>query len=146
MISSSLGTARFYQQIGQSYAEMFRGGFTASGFVTAAAAWLGVGKAGALLIGVSSMLFWPLLAIVMGWAVTRWRVYHSTVSREMEQSPWLSRQLALLEEIAENTRVPRAGSVNKHEPDSQETPRATPVIAGLLPVARRDFRPEGAHA
>lgn len=98
-----LGTLRYYQTIGQGYADLFRGAFTASSFVTAGAAWLGVGKAGAIAIGVASMFFWIVLAMAFGYVVWRYRVIHSTLEREWKNSPATVRQIELLEAIARNT-------------------------------------------
>ena len=99
-----LGTLRYYQQLGQAYAEMFRTGFTASSFVTAGAAWLGASKGLALLIGLASMFFWLLFAVLCGWVVWRWRVIHATLDADYRNNPGVMRQIAALEEIARNTR------------------------------------------
>jgi hypothetical protein len=98
-----LGTLVYWRNLGQSWSEMFRGSFTASGFVTAAAAWLGMSKSGALLLGLASTFFWPTLAILCGYGVWRWRVIHAQLERERDNTPATAEQLALLREIAKNT-------------------------------------------
>lgn len=102
--ASALGTLRYYQTIGQGYADMLRGAFTASSFITAGAAWLGMGKAGALMLGAASMGFWIVLAVVFGWVVWKYRVIHNTLEREGVNNPITMRMLTAMEEIATNTR------------------------------------------
>ena len=99
-----IGMLRLYQVIGQGYAEIFRGSLTASGIVTAGAAWLGMGKTGALLLGLLSLGFWLALAIVFGWSVIRWRVIHKTLDAQWRNDPFAVRQMDLLEAIERNTR------------------------------------------
>ena len=103
-LANVLGTARYWQNLGQSYAEMFRGSMTAGGIVTAAAAWLGVGKTGSVIIGICSIFFWQTLAILFGWAVWRWRIIHRTIEHEWRNSPLAVEQIKLLEAIERNTR------------------------------------------
>lgn len=103
-LANVIGTLRYYQNLGQSYAEMFRGSLTAGGVVTAAAAWLGVGKLGAIFIGSLSILFWQLLAMLFGYVVWRWRVIHTTMDHEWKNNPYNARTIELLETIERNTR------------------------------------------
>ena len=103
-VGDRVGLVRYYQTLGQSYAEMFRGSLTAGGVVTAGAAWLGMGKTGALILGVASIAFWQCLAVGFGYAVWRWRVIHATLEREWHNSPATLRQMELLEQIEKNTR------------------------------------------
>ena len=102
--ANTVGTVRYFQNLGQSYAEMFRGSLTAGGIVTAAAAWLGVGKAGAILIGTLSVLFWQLLAMLFGYIVWKWRIIHATMEHEWRNNPVASKTIDLLTQIEENTR------------------------------------------
>ena len=103
LLASRLGTFRYYQIQGQGYTDMFRGSFTASGLVTAGAAWLGVGKGWALAIGVASIGFWIVLSCAFGYAVVRWRVLHRTLKNEWDNTPYLVRHIELLEQIECNT-------------------------------------------
>ena len=94
-----LGTLRFWQSLGQTYAEMFRGSLTASGIVTVAASWLGMGKTGAVILGICSIGFWLCLAIVLGYLVHRYRIVHATTRHEVEASEFQRRSVAALEAI-----------------------------------------------
>jgi len=111
MIAHRLGTLRYYQTLGQNYADMLRGGTSASAMVTGAAALLGMGKTGAVILGVGSLLLWPILAIGFGYAVWRWRVIHSTLESDWRNNPFHLRMTDLLEEIARNTRRPVIGTL-----------------------------------
>src|SRR6266702_3687495 len=106
-VADRLGTAVYFRNLGQSWSEMFRGSFTASGFITAGAAWLGASKVTALMLGLASTFFWPLLAVGCGWAVWRWRVIHAQLERERDNTPYMAESLALLQQIARNTQTRR---------------------------------------
>ena len=97
--SELLGTLRFWQSLGQTYAEMFRGSLTASGIVTVAASWLGMGKTGAVILGICSIGFWLCLAIVLGYLVHRYRIIHATTRHEVEASEFQRRSVAALERL-----------------------------------------------
>lgn len=103
-IAERIGTARYFQSIGQGYADMARGSMTASGLVTAGAAWLGMSKSMALALGAASVCFWVLLAVVFGYVVWRWRVVHHSLGMERDANPATVRTLELLERIERNTR------------------------------------------
>ena len=99
-IGYKLGTLRYWQIQGQGYAEMFKGSLTAGGIVTAGAAWLGVGKAGAILLGVGSVFFWQVLATVLGWLAWKYHVVQSAQKNDGVNNPIIAEQLALLRRIA----------------------------------------------
>lgn len=90
----------YWRNLGQSWSEMFRGSFTAGGFVTAGAAWLGLSKTAALAAGVASTLFWPALSVLCGFLVWKWRIIHAQLARERDNTPAVTEQLALLRSIA----------------------------------------------
>lgn len=104
MSASTIGRLRYFQNLGQGYAEMFRGSLTAGGIVTAGAAWLGLGKAGALVLGAVSVFFWQGLAMGFGYLVWRYRIIHATLDHEWKNSPATARTIELLETIERNTR------------------------------------------
>ena len=91
-----LGTCRYWQQQGQGYAEMFKGSLTAGGIVTAGAAWLGMGKVGALLLGVSSVFFWQILATFFGWLAWRHKIIENQLGQEWKNNPWQREVVGLL--------------------------------------------------
>jgi len=97
-----LGTLRYWQIQGQGYAEMFKGSLTAGGIVTAGAAWLGVGKAGAILLGIGSVFFWQVLAMVLGWLAWKYHVVQSAQKNDGINNPIIAEQLALLRRIADS--------------------------------------------
>jgi hypothetical protein len=101
--ADKVGTAVYFRNLGQGYSEMFRGSMTASGFVTAGAAWLGMSKTHAVLLGVASLGFWVVLAVFFGWAVWKWKVIHAQLERERDNSPVPLEMLQLLRAIRDNT-------------------------------------------
>lgn len=100
-----LGTVRYFQGLGYSYAEMLKGSMTASAAVTYMATKFGIGIAGTLVLALGSVVLWQVLALGFGWLVWRWRIVHAELERARDNSPATSEQLALLREIAKNTRV-----------------------------------------
>ena len=99
-----VGTTIYWRNLGQGYAEMFRGGVTASGMLTGLAVWLGMGKAASIALGVASMALRPALSVLCGWGIWRWRIIHAQIERERDNDARTTETLALLREIAENTR------------------------------------------
>src|SRR5262249_14450459 len=99
-LSRTLGALRFYQQQGQSYADMLRGTFTASTFVTAVAFYLGMGQVGAVVLGAISMVFWVVLSVVCGWCAVRWHVYKAERVQAWQADPLTTRAMELLEKMA----------------------------------------------
>ena len=94
-----LGTVRYWQTMGQGYAEMFKGSLTAGGIVTAGAAWLGIGKAGAILLGVGSVVFWQALAVLFGWLAWRHKIIEETLDKDWRNDPAKRRTIEALEKI-----------------------------------------------
>ncbi len=103
-VTDRIGTLRYFQNAGDPYAHMLQTSTTASSMVTVAAAWLGVGKMGALIIGFLSFLVWPTVAIGVGYAIWRSRIVHKTIENEWKNNPLQARTIELLETIADNTR------------------------------------------
>jgi len=92
-----LSTLRYWQQMGQGYMEMFKGSLTAGGIVTAGAAWLGLGKTGAILVGVGSIFFWQALAMLFGWLIWHHHIIEGTLDNEWKNDPWKRRMLEAIE-------------------------------------------------
>jgi hypothetical protein len=111
VLADRLGQLRYWQTIGQNYADMVRGSMTASGLVTAGAAWLGASKPVALLMGVGSIGVWFILATAVGWAVWKWRVLHATLESDWRNNPYHAQTIDLLQQIARNTSRSQIGTI-----------------------------------
>ena len=98
-----LGTLRYWQQLGDPYAQMLREALKPALGATALGAYLGLSVVKALLIGVSMVVGLLALALVFGWLVWRHRIIHASLRRDWENNPALLRQLELLEAIERNT-------------------------------------------
>jgi len=101
-----VGRGRYFQNVGQSYAEMLAGvgPILAGGMVTGLAAYLGLSVRGAVAIGLSIIGGRILLAMGFGYVVWRYRIIHATLDHEYKNNPFNARQLDLLEAIERNTR------------------------------------------
>lgn len=106
MIAATLGRVRYFQNLGQSYAEMLAGvgPIMAGGLVTGLAAYLGLRTRWAILIGLGIIGGRILLAIGFGYLVWRYRIIHATQDHEWRTNPAVTRQLDLLDAIERNTR------------------------------------------
>ena len=100
MVADGIGRIRLWQLLGQQYAEMFRGAVTASGVVTAGAAWLGVGKLWALVIGCAAIVVFQGVAILAGWLLWRFGVAQATTRHTLQMDEYQRRSLEVLEKIA----------------------------------------------
>lgn len=97
-----LGTFRMWQQHGQAYAEMFKGSLTAGGIVGAIAYGLGItSKPKIVMIGIASVIFWQVLAVVCGYIAWRTKVIHHTLGTDWKNDEWKVRMLAALEKMTE---------------------------------------------
>jgi hypothetical protein len=101
-----IGTVRYWQQLGDPYAQMAREALKPALGATAVAAYLGVTVWTAVLIGAATVVGLLIGSVVFGWLVWRHRVIHATIRKEWENNPVVMRQLELLEEIARNTNHP----------------------------------------
>ena len=98
-----LGTLRYWQQLGDPYAQMLREALKPALGATALGAYLGLSVVKAVLIGVGMVVGLLALALVFGWLVWRHRVIHAAIRKDWENNPALLRQLELLEAIERNT-------------------------------------------
>lgn len=96
-----LGTLRMWQQHGQAYAEMFKGSLTAGGIVGVIAVWAGVrSRLVVALIGIASVIFWQVFAVLCGYIAWRTKVIHHTLGTDWKNDSWKVRMLEALETIA----------------------------------------------
>ena len=98
-----IGTARYWQQLGDPYAQMFREALKPALGATALSAYLGLTALTSLLIGIAMVTGLLAASVVFGWLVWRHRVVHATIRRDWENNPVMLRQIELLEMIARNT-------------------------------------------
>ena len=98
-----IGTVRYWQQLGDPYAQMLREALKPALGATALGAYLGLSVIKALVIGVAMVLGLLGLALLFGWLVWRHRVIHAAIRKDWENNPALLRQLELLEAIERNT-------------------------------------------
>lgn len=94
----TLGTLRMWQQYGQAYAEIFRGGLTAGGIVGVIAHWWGVtSKPTIIVIGFSTVIFFQILGTFCGYLAWRHKVIQHTFGADWKNDPWKVRMLAAME-------------------------------------------------
>lgn len=98
-----IGTLRYWQQLGDPYAQIFREALKPALGATALSAYLGLTVLKSLLIGVVMVTALLAASVVFGWLVWRHHVIHAAIRRDWENNPVTLRQLELLEMIARNT-------------------------------------------
>ena len=103
-VGEVLGTLRFWQGLGQSYADALRTGASASAIIASAAKYLGMSASLAITLGGLAFVLWPTTALVCGYAVWRYKLVHAEMERQLEVNPMSHRSLALLGQIEINTR------------------------------------------
>lgn len=101
--SDRLGTWRYYQQLGEPYAQMLREALKPALGVSALSAYLGANVWAAIGLGMIAVTSLLALALGFGWLVWRHRIIHATIRTAWQNDPALLRQLELLEQIVANT-------------------------------------------
>lgn len=98
-----IGTYRYWQQLGDPYAQMLREALKPALGATALSAYLGLTVLKAITIGLITVVGLLGLSLAFGWLVWRHRVIHASIRKEWENNPVVLRQIELLEAIARNT-------------------------------------------
>ena len=98
-VGDYLGTFRFWQGLGQSYADAMRTGASASAILASAAKYLGLSTGWAVGLAVTAFCLWPTLAILFGYLVWKWRLVHAEMQRQMDVDPYKQQTVHLLREV-----------------------------------------------
>ncbi len=104
MSARVLGELRYYQQVGQPFADLLNNALKPALAAVAVSKYLGTSVLSALLAGCGMVAAILTLSIVMGWLIVRYRVIHASIRASWANDPVTSRQLELLEQIAAHTR------------------------------------------